>query len=76
MKCKCRLDASVCNNKQLWNEDKCKCGYKELIDNGNCDKGFNWNPSNCEYECDKSRDVGKYLDYKNCACRKKLINCT
>ena len=21
-KCKCRLDASVCNNKQKWNEDK------------------------------------------------------
>ena len=24
-KCKCRLDASVCNNKQLWNDDKCRC---------------------------------------------------
>ena len=23
--CKCRLDASVCNNKQRWNEDKCRC---------------------------------------------------
>ena len=23
-KCKCRLDASVCNNKQLWNDDKCR----------------------------------------------------
>ena len=22
-KCKCRLDASVCNNKQRWNNDKC-----------------------------------------------------
>ena len=22
-KCKCRLDAIVCNNKQRWNEDKC-----------------------------------------------------
>ena len=22
-KCKCRLDASVCNNKQHWNKDKC-----------------------------------------------------
>ena len=22
-KCKCRLDASVCNNKQCWNNDKC-----------------------------------------------------
>ena len=24
-KCKCRLDPSVCNNKQRWNEDKCRC---------------------------------------------------
>ena len=23
-KCKCRLDASVCNNKQRWNDNKCK----------------------------------------------------
>ena len=31
-KCKYRLDASFCNNKQRWNEDKCGC--KELIDIG------------------------------------------
>ena len=30
-KCKCRLDASVCNNKQCWNDDKCRCESKELI---------------------------------------------
>ena len=24
-KCECRLDASVCNNKQRWNDDKCRC---------------------------------------------------
>ena len=29
------------------------------------------NPSNCE--CDKSCDVGEYLDYKNCKCRNKLV---
>ena len=47
-KCKCRLNASVCNNKQRWNEDKCRCACKEeLIDKGRCDKGFIWNPSNC-----------------------------
>ena len=34
------------------------------------DKGFIWNPSNCE--CDKSCDIGEYLDYKNCKCRKKI----
>ena len=38
-KCKCRLDASVCNNK-CWSEDKCRCECKELIDKGVCDKGF------------------------------------
>ena len=48
-KCKCRLDASVCNNKQRWNNDKCKCESKELIDKGACNKGFIWNSSNCEY---------------------------
>ena len=39
-----------------------------------CHKGFIWNPSNGECECDKFCDVGKYLDYKNCKCRKRLIN--
>ena len=72
-KCKCRLDASVCNDKQRWNDDKCRCECKELIDKGVCDRGYIWNPSNCECECDKSCDVGGYLDYKNCKCRKKLV---
>ena len=36
-KCKCSLDSSVCNNKQRWNEDKCRCECKELIDKGVCD---------------------------------------
>ena len=70
-KCKCRLDASVCNNKQRWDEDKCRCECKELIDKEMCDKGFIWNPSNCECECDKPCGVGEYLDYKNCKCKKK-----
>ena len=26
--CKCRLDTSVCNNKQRWNNDKCRCEAK------------------------------------------------
>ena len=70
-KCKCRLDASVCNNKQRWNNEKRRCEFKELVDKGRCTKGFIWNTSNCECECDKLCDVGKYLDYKNCKCRKK-----
>ena len=37
-------------------------------------KGFTWNPSNCEFECDKSCDVGEYLDHENCKCRNKLVD--
>ena len=73
-KCKCRLDASVCNNKQCWNDDKCQCECKELIDKGVCDKGYAWNPSNCECECDKSCGLGEYLDYENCKCKKRLVD--
>ena len=73
-KCKCRLDASVCNNKQTWNEDKCRCECKELIDKGICDKGFICNSSNCECECHKSFDVGEYLDYKNFKCKNKFAD--
>ena len=73
-KCKCRLDASVCNNKQHWNDDKLRCKCKKLIDKGLCDKGDIWNPSNCECECDNSCDVGEYLDYKSCKYRKWLVD--
>ena len=73
-KCECRLDAIVCNNKQHWNEDKCRYESKELIDKGVCDKEYAWNPSNCECECDKSCDVGKYLDCENYKCAKRLID--
>ena len=45
-KYKCRLDASVSNNKQHCNEDRCRCECKELIGKGVCDKGFIWHPSN------------------------------
>ena len=72
-KCEFRLDAIVCNDKQLWNNGKCRCECKELIDKGVCDKGYAWNLSNCECECDKSCDVGEYLDYENCTCKKRLV---
>ena len=74
-KCKCRLDASVCNNKQRWDEDKCRCECREeLTGKERCDKGFISNPSNCNCEGDKSCDIGEYLDYKNCKCRKKVVD--
>ena len=72
--CKCRLDASFCNNKQHWNDDKCRCECKELIDKGTCYKVYAWNHSNCECKCNKLCDFGDYLDYENCKCRKRLVD--
>ena len=44
---------------------------KNLINKGVCDKIFIWN---CECECDKTCDLGEYLIYSNCKCRKKLVD--
>ena len=70
-KCKCRLDGSVCYNKQRWNDDQFRCECRQLIDKGAREEEFIWNPSNCECECDKSCDIGECLDYENCKCKKK-----
>ena len=45
--------------KQNCNEDKCRCECKELIDKGNCNKEFIWNPSICDYNC----DITKFCDF-------------
>ena len=73
-KYECKFGANVCNNKQRRNKNKCRCDCKELIDKGVCDKGFIWNASNWECEFDKACDVGEYLDYENCKCRRKLVD--
>ena len=42
-----------------------------MTDKGVCDKGYAWNPSNCECKCDKSYGV---VEYENCKCKKRLID--
>ena len=73
-KCVCRLNSSVCNSKQVWNSDTCKCDFNEdFAGIMNCDKGYMWNPSTCECECEMWCKPDQYLDYKKCVCKKKLI---
>ena len=73
-KCVCRLNSSVCNSKQIWNSDTCRCNCNEdfagII---SCDKGYRWNPSICECQWDMWCKPGQYLDHKNCVCKNKLI---
>ena len=63
-----------CNDKQHWNNDKCRCECKQLIVKGRCDDGFIWNSSVCECECNESCDAGEFLDFENRKCRKRLID--
>ena len=73
-KCVCRLNSSVCNNKQIWNSDTCRCDCNEdFASIINCTKGYMWNPSTCECQCDMWCKPGQYLDHKNCVCKNKLI---
>ena len=72
-KCVCKLNSSVCNNKQIWN-DTCRCDCNEdFASIINCTKGYTWNPSTCECQCDTWCKPGQYLDHKNCICKNKLI---
>ena len=47
---------------------------KNSLIEGVCDKGYIWNPSKCECECDKSCEFGEHLDHENCKCRKRLVD--
>ena len=66
--------SSVCNNKQIWNDDTCRYDCNEDFAGVlSCDKGYKWNPSICECQCDKWCKPGQYLDHKNCVCKNKLV---
>ena len=41
--------------------EKCWCECNKLNGKGKFNKGFIWNPSNCDCVCDKSCDVEEYL---------------
>ena len=73
-RCVCKLNSSVCNIKQIWNRDTCRCDCNEdfagII---NCTKGYTWNLSTCECQGDKWCKPGQYLDHKNCVCKNKLV---
>ena len=63
-----------CNNKQRWNEEKCRSKCKELVDKKVCHNRYFGNPSNCQCEYDRSCGIGEYLDYKNCVCKNSIVD--
>ena len=81
-KCGCLSDERICNNKQKWNKEKCRCKYLEIKD---CDAGFSWNIVNyrCEFkkaaalittkECDI--ETNDFVQNKTINLIKKKENC-
>ena len=73
-KCVCKLNSSVCNNKQIWNSNTCRCDCnQDFAGMINCAKGYTWNPSTCECQCDMWCKPSQYLDQKNCVFKNKLV---
>ena len=73
-KCVCKLNSTVCNSKQIWNSDTCRCDCNEdFASMISRDKGYTWNPSTCECQCDMWCKPGQYLGHKNCVCKNKLV---
>ena len=73
-KCVCKFNSSICNNKQIWNGDTCRCDCNEdFAGMINSSKGYTWNPSTCEFQCDTWSKPGQCLDHENCICKNKLI---
>ena len=50
-KCGCLLDEKVCNNKQKWNKEKCRCECLKIKDG---DVRFSWNVVNCRCKFKKA----------------------
>ena len=81
-KCGCLLDEKVCNNKQKWNKEKCRCECLEIEE---CESGSFWNVVNCrcefkkaaalivEEQCDTETD--DILQNRTITSIKKIENC-
>ena len=78
----CLLDEKVCNNKQKWNKNKCRCKCLEIKE---CDNNSFWNVVNCrcelrkaasliaEEECDV--ETGEKIETKTVTLIKKVKEC-
>ena len=63
-KCVCLLNSSVCNSKQIWNSDTCRC---------DCNEDFAGIINCTKCEGDVLCKPGQYLVNENCVCKNKLV---
>ena len=49
-KCEYKFDSRKCNSNQKWNNNKCRCDYKNTTEHHMCKKDYTWNASTCSCE--------------------------
>lgn len=57
-----------------WKYDECPCACKELDDWRFYERGYMWNLSTCDCDCNKACKIDEYLGPKSCLCKKRLIS--
>ena len=80
-KCVCKINSSVCREKQKFNKDKCRC---ECLINKECQNDFIRNYSNCECEFEKKaaklilekcEEINDFTQNKAISITKQLEKC-
>ena len=84
-KCDCLLDEKVCNNKQKWNKEKCRC---ECLKEEKCSDDSYFNVINCSCEMEKAAkliveekckeindDINYVIQNETITLIKKIENC-
>ena len=54
----------LCNSNEKWNHDECWCKCKELDDWSSCRDDYMWNPSTCNWKCNKVCKIDEYYILK------------
>jgi len=79
-KCECRIKASDCVNRQVYNSKNCICDCPVTPAQRNCDATHYWSSRLCKCVCHKVRDdcpSKQEFDDKTCACvcKKRDVPC-
>ena len=68
---KCRLNENVCSSKLKWNHDiYVNVNVKDYMIRVLVKKGYMWNPSTWDFDCDEAYKISENIDIKNFAVKK------
>ena len=69
------FDGRKSNSRQKWNNDKCRCEFKNSIKYCACEEDYIWNPNTCACECNKDCEIGECLGDCECIADDLVITC-